>query len=105
MSVAQGDEMLRLSRMLLEMALLAEHPSRVGVATEQLVVGALEDYRATLAASTRPHVDDMVGQTDHLLVVFDQQHRVARIAQAADRMLHLLDIVVVQSCGRLVEDV
>ena len=51
------------------------------------------------------HVHDVVRDTDHLLVVLDEQDRVAVVTELADRILEQGYVVVVQADAGLVEDV
>ena len=39
-----------------------------------------------MLAGARPDVDDVVGDADRLLVVLDDEHRVAEIAQPDERL-------------------
>ena len=50
-------------------------------------------------------VDHVVGGLDHIEVVLDQDHGVARVHQPVQRLQQALDIGQVQPGGRLVEDV
>ena len=72
---------------------------------QQLLVIALEDDAAALATRSGAQVNDVVGDADHLAVMLDEQHGVARIAQAPHRVLHLLDIVVVETRTGFVKDI
>ena len=54
-----------------ECALVGEHLARAGAAVKQGVVGTLENHLASRAAGTGTHVHDVVGKTDHLLVMLD----------------------------------
>ena len=54
---------------------------------------------------SEPHVHDVVRDTDHLLVVLDEQDRVAVVTELADRVLEQGYVVVVQADAGLVEDV
>ena len=47
----------------------------------------------------------MVGDRDGLGLVLDDQHGVALVAQLAQQVVHLLDVVRVEADRRLVEDV
>ena len=49
---------------------------------EHLLQRALDDDLAAVLARARPDVDDVVGDADGLLVVLDDDHRVAEVAQA-----------------------
>ena len=85
--------------------MVVQQPPRVGVATEELVVGTFEGDVAAIDARPGSHVDDVVGNANHLRVVLDEQHRVASVAQALDGMFHQLDVTVVEASAGLVEDV
>ena len=65
----------------------------------------LGDHDAAVHARTRPHVDDVIGGTDRLLVVLDHDHRVAEIAQILERLEQALVVALVQPDRGLVEDV
>ena len=51
------------------------------------------------------HVDDVVGQPHGLLVVLDDEHRVAEVAQAQQRVDEAPVVALVQADAGLVEDV
>ncbi len=61
--------------------------------------------RAAVDAGARPHVDDVIGGADRLLVVLDDEHGVAEVAQALQRVEQARVVALVQADGRLVEDV
>ena len=50
-------------------------------------------------------VDDMVRRLDHVEVVLDHKQRVARLDQLAERGQELRNVIEVQPCRRLVEDI
>ena len=52
-----------------------------------------------------PHVDDVVGGADGLLVVLDDEHAVAEVAQPRQRLEQARVVALVQADRRLVEDV
>ena len=60
---------------------------------------------AAEAAGARTEVDDPVGGLDRLLVVLDDEHGVAEIAQAVQRLDQALVVALVQADRRLVEHV
>ena len=60
---------------------------------------------ATVLAGPRPDVDDPVGGPDRLLVVLDDDERVAQVAQARERRDELGVVPLVEPDRRLVEDV
>ena len=66
---------------------------------------ALRDDFAAVHAGARADVDDVVGVPDRLLVVLDDDHRVAEVAQARQRAEQALVVALVQADRRLVEDV
>ena len=103
--MAQGEGLLHFARLGLEVAALAQHLTRTGAAVQQLLVVALKDDVSALAARSGAQIDDVVGNADHLAVMLDEQHRVARVTQAANRVFHLLDIVVVQTRAGLIQDI
>ncbi len=53
----------------------------------------------------RPEVDDVVRLPDRVLVVLDDDHRVAEVAQAHERVEQALVVALVQADRRFVEDV
>ena len=66
---------------------------------------ALEQQMAALRARLGPELDDLVGDAHRVLVVLDDEHRVAAIAQRADRLEQFLVVVRMQSDAGLVEHV
>ena len=56
-------------------------------------------------AALGAEVDDPVGLLDHVEVVLDHEHRVARVDQPLQHLEQLLDVGEVQAGRRLVEDV
>ena len=63
------------------------------------------DDLAAVLARARADVDDVVGDPDRLLVVLDDDHRVAEVAQAHQRVDQALVVALVQADRRLVEHV
>ena len=63
------------------------------------------DHLAAVLAGARPHVDDVVGRAHGLLVVLDDDHRVAEVAQAQQRVDEAAVVALVQADAGLVEDV
>src|SRR5437588_322278 len=51
------------------------------------------------------HVDQPIGRLDHIEVVLDHDHAVARVDESLEHVQQPLDIGEVQTRGRLVEDV
>ncbi len=66
---------------------------------------AAGDQLAAVLAGAWPDVDDPVGGADGVLVVLDDQHRVAEVAQAPDGCKQAAVIARVQPNAWLVEDV
>ena len=58
-----------------------------------------------MLAGARAHVDDPVGRAHHLLVVLDDEHGVAEVAQPLERRDQPAVVALVQPDRRLVEDV
>ena len=65
---------------------------------------AVDDLAAVLAGA-RPDVDDPVALADRLLVVLDDDHRVAEVAQPGQRVDQAPVVALVQADRRLVEHV
>ena len=66
---------------------------------------ALVHDLAAVRARAGTHVDDVVGDPDHLRLVLDHQDGVALVAQPLEQPVHLLHVVGVEADRRLVEDV
>ena len=66
---------------------------------------ALGDDAAAVLAGAGPHVDDVVGRAHGLLVVLDDDHGVAEVAQAQQRVDEAPVVALVQADAGLVEDV
>ncbi len=66
---------------------------------------ALGDDVAAVLARARPHVDEPVGGAHHLLVVLDDEHGVAEVAQPLERADQPVVVALVEPDRRLVEDV
>ena len=66
---------------------------------------ALGDDLAAVLAGARAHVDDPVGRAHRLLVVLDDDQRVAEVAQALQRADQARVVALVQTDARLVQDV
>ena len=69
------------------------------------VAGALGDDVPAVLARARAHVDEPVGRAHHLLVVLDDEHGVAEVAQPLERSDELVVVALVETDRRLVEDV
>ena len=63
------------------------------------------DDRAAVLAGARADVDDVVGRAHRVLVVLDDDHGVAEVAQPLQRRDQALVVALVQADRRLVEDV
>ena len=72
---------------------------------QELVGAALEDHLAAMLAGAGAKVDHVVGGPNRLLVVLDDDDRVAEIAQVRERRQQLAVVALVQADRRLVEDV
>jgi hypothetical protein len=66
---------------------------------------ALGHDLAAVDAGGRPHVDDVVGGEDGLLVVLDDQDGVAEVAEAAEALQQAGVVALVQADAGLVQDV
>ena len=65
----------------------------------------LGHHPAALLAGPRPHVDEVVGRAHGLLVVFDDDHRVAQVAQPQQGVDEAPVVALMQADAGLVEDV
>jgi hypothetical protein len=66
---------------------------------------ALGDDLAAVLAGARPEVDHVVGRRDRLLVVLDDDHAVAELAQLEQRVDQPPVVALVEADRRLVQDV
>ena len=82
--------------------ILAGERVRVG---HDLVRRALGDDLAAMDAGGRADVDDVVGLADGVLVVLDDDHGVAEVAEVLERLEEAGVVALVQADRRLVEDV
>ena len=67
--------------------------------------GSLRDDLSAVLARAGAHVDEPVGGAHHLLVVLDDDHGVAEVAQALERPDQAAVVALVEADRRLVEDV
>ncbi len=74
-------------------------------AAQELVPRRGADDLAAMLARARPHVHNPVGGADGVLVVFDDEDRVAQVAHAHQRLDEAGVVALVQADARLVEDV
>ena len=74
-------------------------------ARADLLRRALRDDLAAVLARAGPHVDDVVGGQDRVLVVLDDDHAVAEVAQVLERAEQPVVVALVQADRRLVEHV
>ena len=65
----------------------------------------MHDDRATVDAGPRAHFDEVIGGPDRVLVVLDDDDRVADVAQPLERRDHLHVVLRMQPDARLVEHV
>jgi membrane protein YqaA with SNARE-associated domain len=72
---------------------------------EQLAERAVEDYPAAVSTCFGAYVDYMIGRTYDLLLVLDDDDRVAQIAKLFQHLYQAVGVARVQADARLVEDV
>ena len=72
---------------------------------QQVLERARHDDLAAVLARAGPDVDDVVGDPDRLLVVLDDDHGVAEVAQPHHRVDQPLVVALVQADRRFVEHV
>ena len=78
---------------------------RSRVVGHQLRRRALKDHVTAVLAGAGPEIDDVVGGSNRLLVVFYDDDRVAQIAQAGQRRQQLAVVALMQADRRLIEHV
>ena len=66
---------------------------------------ALRDDLAAVHARAGPEIDHVIGVPDRILVVLDDDHRVAEIAQPIQRAQQPVVVALMQADRRLIEDV
>ena len=66
---------------------------------------ALRDDTASVAASRRAHVEEVVHGLEHIEVVLDDDDRIASLGQSLEHVQQHSDVLRMQSRGRLIEDV
>src|SRR5688572_17339406 len=74
-------------------------------ALEQLLRRPLKDYLAAVFARTRTQIYQVVGDANRLLVMLDDDDRVAEIAKMMERAEKRAIVALMQADGRLIEDV
>ena len=89
-----------------DLALPGEVLTRDGVLrSDEPFHGSLEHDLAAVLACSGTDVDDMVGNADRLLVVLDDENRVAEVAKPHERVDQPAVVPLVETDRRLVEDV
>ena len=78
---------------------------RNGIRMQDIVERTGRDDPAALASGQRSHIDDIVRRPHHILVVLDHDDRIARIAQLLEAADQPLVVALVQTDGRLVENI
>ncbi len=81
---------------------LARHGRRHAL---HLLRRPFRDDVAAVLARAGPHVHEPVGRPHHLLVVLDDEHGVAKVAQPLERADEPAVVALVEADRRLVEDV
>src|SRR6478736_7476502 len=66
---------------------------------------ALGNYPAALFSAFGAKVNDPVGVSDYIEIVFDNYNRVAEVGQSVQHVEQFANIVKMQTCSRLVEQV
>ena len=95
----------RLPHLVFEAGPVLEMTAGDGLASLESGKGAFEADLTAAGTGTRPEVDDVVGDPDHLGLVLDHQNRVALVPQSDQEVVHAFDVMRVHARGRLVEDV
>ena len=66
---------------------------------------ALRHQLAAMDAGARPHVDDMIGGADRILIMLHHDHGVAEIAQTLQRFEQACVVALMQADGRFVQHI
>ena len=103
--VPDGQKGLWLPRFRLEGDDLPHGVSRQRSGQQQRLVAALEQDLAAVFARQRSHVDDLVGDGDHILVVLHHQSGVTLVPQAAKQLGHPVHVPGVHPGAGLIEDI
>ena len=70
------------------------------------VIGrALGDDSAAVFPCFRSDIDDIIGSTHGVFIVFDDDERIAQVAQALESFQELVVVPLVQADGRFVQDI
>ena len=72
---------------------------------EHVLQRAGGDHAAAVDAGAGPHVDDVIGGADRVLVMLDDEHGVAEVAQALEGDQQPVVVALVEADRRFVEDV
>ena len=80
-------------------------PRVAAVARGAFLRRAGKDELAAAVAALGPEVDDVVGALDHIQIVLNDDHGVARVYEPLQHLHELVDVCHMQSGRRLVEDV
>lgn len=78
---------------------------RQRIGFQELIVRSVEHHLASEISCARPYFHDPVGGLDEFLVMLDDDDGVAHLPQFLDRRDRSCDLSLVESYGRLVEDV
>ena len=78
---------------------------QAGRIAQHLLQGAFGHHLAAMDAGARAHIDDVIGGADRILVMFDDDDRVAEVAQAPERGQEAVVVALMQADGGLVEHV
>ena len=70
-----------------------------------LLGGTAGDNLSSTPSTLGSHVDDVVGTLDDVKVVLDDDDGVALIDETVEHTQQHLDILEVETCGRLIEDI
>ena len=70
---------------------------RLSLLGEHVFERALRDDLAAMDAGAGAHVDDIIGGADRVLVMLDDDHGVAEIAQALERLEQQVVVALVEA--------
>ena len=88
----------------------AQRPTEVASGEAVGIVGdvlrrTLGEHAPTMHTSARPHVHHVIGGTDHVFVVLDDEHAVAQVAQVLEGADESVVVALVQPDAGLIEHI
>src|SRR5580693_357011 len=89
----------------LEVAVKIPRGERFAAIPQELLIRSFEDDASAVLTRPRSHIDNVVGRTHHVGIVFHNQNRVAQITQFFQDTDQTAGVATVQADGWLIEHV